>query len=505
MQPVTKSYDQLVEHTRRIATLEATSAALEWDERTNMPPGGRAYRAEQVTQLAGMIHEMSTDTQRGEWLDQLIESELADDRYSDSGATIHRLKRDFDQACKLPQKLVEAITHATVVGQQQWEDARAESDFSKFAGALDNIISLKIEAAGLLSGGGDPYDALIDEYEEGAKSEDLSVVFGELRNELVSLIQDVQAAPRQPNVDLLRRNYPIEAQREFGIRAARAIGFDFDCGRLDETTHPFCTSLGPGDTRILTRYDEHWFPGAFFGTLHEAGHGIYDQGLPREQFGLPLGTYVSLGIHESQSRLWENMVGRSRPFWEHFYSDAQSAFPGALSDVDIDAFQFAINAVQPSFIRVEADEVTYNLHIIIRFELEQALISGDLKTPDLPDAWNQKYQEYLGITPTDYANGVLQDVHWSAGLFGYFPTYTLGNLIAAQLLEAAASELGSLDELFARGEFSPLREWLSKNIHSCGRRYEPAELVRRATGDKISATPLIRYLNAKYRKIYGVE
>ncbi|WP_417734470.1 carboxypeptidase M32 [Rosistilla oblonga] len=499
-----ETFDQLAKFTRETALLESISYTLEWDERTYMPTGGRAYRADQVTYLAGMAHRRRTDPQMGDWIAELQQSELASDRHSDAGATIHRIGRDFERACKLPQDLVEALSRATVVGQQRWEDARKADDFAAFLPALEEIIRLKIESAERLADGGNLYDALLDEYEEDAKSEQLTEVFRDLRSELVPLVAAIRDAKTQPNTDLLRRNFPVDAQRKFCMQAAEAVGFDFTRGRLDETSHPFCTSLGPSDCRILTRYDAHWFPGALYGTLHEAGHGIYDQGLRGDQFGLPPGTYVSLGIHESQSRMWENMVGRSLPFCQHFYGELQRTFPEALSDVDVDAFHFAVNTVEPSLIRVEADEVTYNLHIIIRFELEQALISGDLKPKDLPDAWNQKYQEYLGITPPNNADGVLQDVHWSAGLLGYFPTYTLGNLIAAQLFDAAGEALGDLDAMFGKGEFTPLRSWLNENIHRHGRVYSPNELVQRATGKPITSQPLVGYLKRKFGSLYNL-
>lgn len=499
-----KTFDQLAQFTRETALLESVSYALEWDERTYMPTGGRAYRADQVTYLAGMAHRRRTDPQMGDWIAELQQSELASDRHSDAGATIHRIGRDFERACKLPQDLVEALSRATVVGQQRWEDARKANDFAAFLPALEEIIRLKIESAERLADGGNLYDALLDEYEEDAKSEQLTEVFRNLRSELVPLVAAIRDSKTQPQTELLRRSFPVEAQRLFSKRAAEAVGFDFERGRLDETSHPFCTSLGPSDCRILTRYDEHWFPGALYGTLHEAGHGIYDQGLRGDQFGLPPGTYVSLGIHESQSRMWENMVGRSLPFCQHFYGELQRSFPAALSDVDVDAFHFAVNTVAPSLIRVEADEVTYNLHIIIRFELEQMLISGQLQPKDLPEAWNQKYEEYLGITPPDNADGVLQDVHWSAGLIGYFPTYTLGNLFAAQLFDAAGDELGDLNAMFARGEFRPLREWLNENIHRHGRVYSPNELIQRATGKPISSAPLVNYLKQKFGQLYAL-
>jgi carboxypeptidase Taq len=316
------------------------------------------------------------------------------------------------------------------------------------------------------------------------------------------LVAEIQQSSRRPRTDLLERTFPIEVQDKFGREAAAAIGFDFSRGRLDVTTHPFCTGLGPHDCRITTRFDEHFFSAAFFGILHEAGHGIYEQGLPAEHYGLPLGEAISLGIHESQSRLWENLVGRSRAFWTHFFPLAQQRFPAALSDVKLDEFYFAISDVRPSLVRVEADEATYNLHILVRFELERALLDGDLQASDLPGAWNEKYRQYLGIVPPDNRDGVLQDVHWSAGLIGYFPTYSLGNLYASQFFAQAEAELGNLDGSFARGDFRLLFDWLHDRIHRHGQRYSAAELVQRVTGRPLSAGPLIEHLRAKLGPLY---
>jgi carboxypeptidase Taq len=325
-----------------------------------------------------------------------------------------------------------------------------------------------------------------------------------LRAELVPLVQAIMESGRRAPIEILTREYPIAAQEAFSKAAAAAIGFEFNRGRLDVTHHPFCSGLGPHDCRLTTRYDERFFNSAFFGTLHEAGHGIYDQGLRPEQFGLPPGTYVSLGIHESQSRMWENLVARSRAFWQHFFPQLQAAFPASVKDVKLDDFFWAINHVAPSLIRVEADEATYNLHIIIRFELEQALLSEDLASGDLPGAWREKYQEYLGIEPPDDKDGCLQDVHWSAALIGYFPTYSLGNLYASQFFEQADRDLGGLPALFARGEFDPLKSWLNEMIHRRGQCYSAAELVQLVTGQPLSHAPLIRHLRGKLAPLYGV-
>jgi carboxypeptidase Taq len=345
----------------------------------------------------------------------------------------------------------------------------------------------------------------LDEYEPDARVEDLSPVFSDLKTRLTALIAEIADAPRQPNLDLLRQSVPIESQRRFSRDVAEWVGFDFARGRLDETSHPFCTTLGPKDCRILSRFEENWFPGGLYGTLHEAGHGMYEQGLRSDWFGLPPGSYVSLGIHESQSRLWENQVGRSKAFWTWLHPKMVEIAPPAFGDASLDELYFAINQVSPSLIRVEADEATYNLHILIRFELEQALISGDLPVDELPSAWNQQYRDCLGVQALSDNDGVLQDVHWSAGLFGYFPTYTLGNLAAAQLFDAAKDQIDHLDDHFSRGEFAPLLDWLQMNVHRHGRCYTGTELVENASGKPLSSDHLMNYLEEKLRPLYGIS
>jgi carboxypeptidase Taq len=456
----TQTYEQLCQHARTTALLGSVESLLGWDERTLLPPAAGEYRAEQMTYLAGMLHRRQTDPQIGQMLEALAGSELASGDGGDAAVNIRELKRDYEKKIKLPQSLVEELTRATVRGQQIWVEARKQNDFAQFLPILEQIVELKRQQADALGYPQCRYDALLDDHEPGETTANVERVLSGLREELIPLVGAIRDCDRRPDLSILKRHYPVEAQQALGRQAAALIGFDFQRGRLDVTAHPFCTEMGPHDCRITTRYDASFFPTAFFGILHEAGHGIYQQGLRTDQFGLPMGHYVSMGIHESQSRLWENLVGRSRPFWEHLYASAQRAFPAALGDVPLDDFHFAINDVRPSLIRVEADEVTYNLHIIIRFELEQALIEGSLAVADLPAAWNEKYQKYLGVQPSTDSDGVLQDIHWSAGLFGYFPTYSLGNLYAAQFFAKADADLGGLAEQFRRGEFATLRKWL---------------------------------------------
>jgi carboxypeptidase Taq len=500
-----KVFERLCNYTRETSLLNSIGEVLQWDERVMAPPAAGAYRAEQIAYLAGLVHQRQTDAKVGDWLDELSVSDLADDAESDAGVTIRQLKREYDKQVKLPRELVEALTRAAVLGQQRWVEARKRDDFRAFAPCLEEIIKLKREQAEAIGYQDCLYDALLDDFEPREKTARVAQVLRDLRQQLVPLIGAIRDSGQQPDLEILSRSYPLAAQEQFAKRAATAIGFDFERGRLDVTHHPFCTNLGPHDTRITTRYDEHFFPMAFFGVLHEAGHGLYDQGLRRDQFGLPPGNYISMAIHESQSRLWENLVGRSDAFWQHFFPAAQTAFPNALQQTKREAFVFALNAVRPSLIRVEADEITYNLHIIIRFELEQALLDGQLTVTDLPLAWREKYQNDLGIAPPNDADGVLQDIHWSAALLGYFPTYSLGNLYAAQFYEQADRDLGGIDALLAQGEFAPLLGWFREQVHQVGQRYSAAELVQRVTGQPLHVEPLVRQIRRRFAPLYGLS
>jgi carboxypeptidase Taq len=498
-----QAFEQLVRHARETALWVTTESVLGWDERTMMPPAAAECRTEQITLLAGAIHARRTDPQLGRWLTELAGSPLAADPASDTGATIRHLKRDYDKRVMLPQLLVEELARTASVAQHVWQDSRARNDFGAFRPVLAKMYELKRAQAEALGYTDSPYDPLLDDYEPDESTAEVTRVLADLRGALVPLVAAIAASGRSPDVTILTRHFAEAEQKRFGIMVAGKLGFDFSRGRLDETAHPFCSSLGPHDCRITTRFDEHYFPTALFGILHEAGHGMYDQSLRPDWFGLPPGEAISLGIHESQSRLWENLVARSLPFWKHFFPAAQAAFP-SLADVKLDDFYFAVNDVRPSLIRVEADEATYNLHILIRFELEQALLVGDLPVADLPRAWEEKYRDYLGIAPTGDADGVLQDIHWAAGLVGYFPTYSLGNLYAAQFFATADQELGGLGPQFAAGKFGELRTWLGEKIHAQGQRYTSAELVQRVTGKPLSHRPLIEQLRGKLAPLYGL-
>ncbi|MDA1014043.1 MAG: carboxypeptidase M32 [Planctomycetota bacterium] len=498
-------YEELTRQLVQISLLGSCGSVLGWDEQTMMPPKGAEHRANQSSLLAGMVHERSTDSRLGELLNDLEQSgEYADER--PESANVRDARRRFDRATKLPRKLVEEMSRVSTLAQHAWVEARKKSDFSHFQPWLEKTVALKREEAAAIgfADGGVPYDALLDEYEPGMSTAEVSAVFTPLREGLVELGAAIRNSGIEPDASIITRRYPIDAQRRFSRFAAEKIGFDFEAGRIDEAPHPFCSGFGPGDCRLTTRYDEHHFSGAFFGTLHEAGHGMYEQGLDNSYYGTAMGHSCSLGIHESQSRMWENFVGRGRAFWEHFYPSAQQEFPEALGETSADEFHRAVNDVRSSLIRVEADEVTYNLHIMIRFELEQALVTGDLSVTDVPAAWNQAYRDYLGIEPPTAADGCLQDIHWSGGMLGYFPTYALGNMYAAQLFNAARRDLGDLDAMFARGEFSPLKDWLNKNVHQRGMQYSAGRLVEIVTGEQLSHEPLLAHLKSRFEPLYGL-
>ena len=498
-----QAYEQLSEHGKQLAYLGSAIAVLDWDQRTQIPPKGHAHRVNQLACLAGMRHRMITDPIVGECLSAIEGSESVRDPESVQAVNVRWWRRYYDRAVKIPEKLAVALSRAAAEGQSVWERARPANDWDLFKPYLERIVTLKREEAQAVGYEQEPYDALLDVYEVGETARNLEPIFERLRKPLVELIGRIQARSEQGASAAVHGLFPIADQRSFSLEVARQIGYDLEAGRLDISAHPFTTGIGPGDVRITTRYSQNYFNEAFFAVIHEAGHAIYHQGLPLEHWGSPICRPISLGVNESQSRMWENMVARSEAFWSHFYPNAQSRFT-SLAEVPLSTFLLAVNEVKPSLIRVEADEVTYNLHILLRFELEVALLRGDIQASDLPEAWNDKMLKYLGLTPPDYAQGVMQDVHWSSGSIGYFPTYTLGNLYAAQFFHRAKSDLGDLDSFISRGEFEPLLEWLRKNIHSQGSTYLPRELLVRTTGEDLNPGFLIDYLENKYGVLYGV-
>lgn len=499
-----EAYDKLVAMMRETAVLGSCSSVLSWDRQTCMPRAGGAHRAEQLTLLAGLAHERATATEIDDLLSACEESELVSDPLSVAAVNVREWRHDYAKRTKLPKDLVKALTKTTSLAHEHWVAARAENDFPRFAPWLGKIVTLVREKAAAY-GGDSLYDALLDDFEPGETTENVQRLFGELRAGLVPLIAAAAESTSQPQAEILTRDFPVDRQKLFSKMAVGVCGYSHDWGRIDEVVHPFCTSIGPGDTRITTRYNPKFFNESLFGCLHEMGHALYCTGHDPAYFGSPMGNPTGLAIHESQSRMWENFVGRSRAYWQYLYPQAQGMFPEALGEVAPDDFYKAINRIAPTFIRVEADEATYNLHVVLRFELEQALIAGDLAVADVPAAWNEKFKELLGLEVPDDTRGCLQDTHWSSGMLGYFPTYALGNIYAAQIFAQVKKDIPDLEEGFMRGEFAPLLTWLRENIHRQGRRYRGAALIKKLTGSELSVTPLVEHLRHKLTLVYGLD
>jgi carboxypeptidase Taq len=500
-----QAYEELVRSMKEIAVLGNTAGVLGWDLEVNMPSANAPYRGEQLSLLSGMIHQKFTDPAVDGLISRAESSKaLVSDPLSDSAVNLREWRRSYDRSKKLPQKLVEEMSRVTSQAQVAWVEARQKNQFSLFQPWLEKIIALTQEQAKCYGYQDHPYDSLLEDYEPGLTTAQLNQLFPPLKKSLAEMVGQITSAKRQPDLSILKRPCPVPAQVAFCKKLAEAIGFDFDKGRLDVSAHPFTTGLGPADTRITTRFEENNFENAFFSTLHEAGHGIYDQNLPGEpRYGTPRASAVSLGIHESQSRLWENLVGRSLSFWKFFYPELKKAFPGIFDDVPLETFHFAINHSAPSFIRTESDEVTYNLHVCLRYDIEVAIIGGSLKVGDIPAAWNNAMKQYLGIIPSTDALGCLQDVHWSHGSFGYFPTYTLGNLYSAQFFDTANREVGPLEPKFEKGEFTPLRKWLNEKIHAHGQKYHAGDLCKVATGKELNSEFFLSYLEKKFGGLYS--
>ncbi|WP_367874082.1 carboxypeptidase M32 [Luteolibacter sp. Populi] len=481
--------DRLRAMARERAMVSSAAAVIGWDQETYLPDKGHAWRAEQLGWLSERGHELGISAA---WGDALAEAESA----ADSPALLAAMRRDFDRATKLPGELVAREAQASSLGKQAWVEARKKSDFASFMPHLETLLGIAREKAECWGYEAEAYDALLDTYERGATAANIATLFEALRPRLRDLAAAAVERSVARDAKLPGGPYPIAAQQAFNGKVAASLGFDFEGGRIDTTSHPFCTTLGPRDVRLTTRYDENDFTSSLFGVIHEAGHGLYEQGLPGTEFGLPSGEAASLGIHESQSRLWENHVGRSWPFWEKWLPVAAEHFP-QLATVELADFMAAVHRAAFSFIRVEADEATYDLHILLRFGLERRLVAGELAVKDVPAAWNESFEDLFGMTPPDDAQGCLQDIHWSMGGLGYFPTYTLGNLNAAQLFAAATAD-ESIAAGVAKAEYSPLLAWLRKNVHSKGAVMTPAEIVREATGKEPSPEAHLAHLARRY-------
>ena len=497
-------YQALLEKVHEIHDLEKTLALLHWDRETNMPQAGMAIRIQQATTLSRIIHTMSTSDEMGEAIEAAA-AELNSAAYDSNEASLIRyLQRSYEDARKLPTEFVARVSEVSGQAREAWVQARANDDFAGFQPWLAQVIELCQEMAELYGYEDEKYDALLDKYEHGMKTAEVRAIFNAAKEELIPLRQAVSERGTAVDDTLLHQSYPIDKQKEFAYYIAEAVGYDFGRGHLGTVVHPFATSFSRNDARITTRWYDDFLSPSLFGTLHESGHALYEQGTHEALARTPLARGTSMGIHESQSRMIENIVGRSRGFWQAHYPVLQSLFPGQLGRHSAEDFYRAINKAQPSFIRVEADELTYNFHIILRFELEQAMLNGDVAAANLPAAWNDKMEELLGIAPPNDSLGCLQDVHWSRPGFGYFPTYALGNLYAAQFYETAVAQDAAIAEEMATGKTDALLAWLRENIHQHGRKFTPGELVQRVTGKALSPQAFLRYVTDKFSEIYAL-
>ena len=492
MQSTNSAYDKLATLSRELQMLSDAAGLLSWDQEINLAKKGVAWRAEQLAFLSGEVHQRFTSPEVGDWI---AEAEQDQNLGTHAKVNVREWRREYDRETKLPIQLVKKLAQTKVVAHQAWADAREKSDFSIFRKSLAELIALCEEQVAFWGFEHNLYDGLLDEYERGATVAKVDSVFEALKTDLIPLVEE--ACSRESfSPAALECEYPIEHQQAFNRKVAEAIGFDFDAGRIDTAVHPFCTGLGPHDTRLTTRYLNNDFRSSLYGVLHEAGHGLYDQGLANDDYGVPWSRAVSLGIHESQSRLWENHVGRSLAFWEKWLPVAAQHFPN-LSGVSPEEMTRSVNQAQKSYIRVEADEVTYDLHIILRYEIEKAIFNHEISLDEIPGVWNEKFEQSFGFPVDCDANGCLQDIHWSMGGFGYFATYTLGNLNASHLVASARSNpaiAGDMDS----GEFDSLLGWMKENIHQPGSIYAPAELVEKASGSPVSHEAHLNHLRDRY-------
>ena len=488
--------EQLKERLVEVMDLSKIGRLLSWDQQTMMPPAGTGHRADQTATLQRHLHELFTDPAVGQLLEELRPLEESLDSDSDDATLIALTRRDYEKAVNVPASLRAAMAHAAAEARPVWVKAKAESDFASFLPALERIVELKLEYVDCVAeGAAERYDALLDDYEPYTTTAEVRTLFAELKPPLVELIAEL----RELEVDdsFLHGDFPPERQRALAHDVLELFGHRPDSWRIDPTEHPFASGPGRDDVRITTNYHPDSLE-SLFSTMHEYGHGLYTHQQPQHLERLPTGQACSLGIHESQSRLWENLVGRSLPFWRLFYPRLQETYPEQLADVDLDRFHAGIHAVKPGLIRIQADEVTYGMHVMLRFELEQDIVEGRVALRDLPQRWNEKMWEYLGVEVPDDGHGVLQDVHWSGGSIGYFSTYLIGTVASVQIWEAVQRDIPELDDQVGRGEFAPLREWLGEHVHALGRKFSPQETLRRATGSSLSAQPYLDYLRHTY-------
>ncbi|MEZ5015562.1 MAG: carboxypeptidase M32 [Flavipsychrobacter sp.] len=493
-------YQDYKEINQKAADVNYASAVLGWDQEVFMPAKGFEHRGRQLATLASYSHELLTSEHYGNILEQLLSK---DGLREDELANVQLSKEDYDKETKLSTSLVERLTNQVSKSYDAWIRSRKENDYKVYVPELTNMLALTKEKADAYGYEGHVYDALLDEYEKGATVAMLEPIFSQVKEQLPPLLAKIKEA-QQVESSFLYKNYPKDKQWDFSIAVLKKMGYDFDAGRQDLSEHPFTTSFSPNDVRVTTRVDENDFASLLWSSIHEGGHALYEQGLLAEQYGLPLGEAASLSIHESQSRIWENNVGRSLLFWKHFYPELTGLFPDQLNGVDVNAFYKSINKVTPSLIRTESDELTYHFHVLIRYEIEKELLSGAINVADLAEVWNSRYQNYLGVSATNDKEGVLQDVHWAHGSFGYFPTYSLGSFYAAQFYKQAKKDMPDLEANIAIGSFKYFHQWLTNKVHVHGRKYRSEELCERITGEGLNLGAFMEYATTKYGNIYGI-
>jgi carboxypeptidase Taq len=502
------AYERLMERARELIILDSAVSIIHWDMETMMPPAAVSLRSQQLSLMERVMHKMLTDPQLGSLLKEISSHPLYDTLDEVQKRNVHLMRKAYEEAVRLPEELVAETARQRAITIDVWKKAKASKDYKSFSPHLEKLFELRRRAAELLmevKGVKTPYDALIDDFEPGMASETIAAIFSELRPRLTGLMEKC-ISMGQPDASILRRRVPIEAQRRVSEALASFIGYDIHSreawGRIDETEHPFTTGYYD-DVRITIHYYEDQFTNSIFSVLHEGGHALYERNLPREWMYQPVGSSCSYGIHESQSRFVENIVGRSIEFWSHFLPRLRELTGRALEDVDLESFVRAVNRVEPSKIRIRADEVTYGLHIIIRFELERGLFKGEVEVSELPSAWNERYEKYLGVVVEDDSEGVMQDTHWAGGSFGYFPSYSLGNIYSGQILQAMERDIPDWRGLISSGSFNEVREWLSTHVHRYGRLYDPADLIKIISGSDLTIEPFIKYLREKYSSLYG--
>ena len=487
-----------------VSDLSHAALLLEWDQETYMPPGGVQSRSEQLSTLLRLSHVRFTSGEVGGLLDSL-EGKVDGDFDSDDASLVRVTRRDYEEARKLSPDLIAEVARAGSTARPVWEKARHDENYTLFAPYLEKNVELNRRIADSLGYKERPYDALLNRTEPGMKTSELEAIFAELKEAIVPLVADIGRHADAVDDRVLRREFDTDLQVSYALEVVKRLGYDLERGRQDISTHPFSSGFGPDDVRITTRVSREFFNECLFGSIHESGHAMYEQGMGRDIARTPLYGGASPGVHESQSRLWENLIGRSRLFWRHFYPSLQAVFHESLHNVDEETFYRAVNRSYPSLIRVEADEVTYNMHVLLRFELENEMLEGKLKVMDLPEAWNARVKSYLGVDVPNDRQGALQDIHWSFVSFGIFPGYTIGNLIGAQLMEKVRADIPDLDSQIERGEFGALLGWLRKNVHRHGRKFTPNELMERATGKPLTAMPWIAYVRKKFGALYGLQ